>query len=208
LKDEHAPIYFAFGRKVHSLMEKGIPKHNNPTPRRIDPNAKPSKAVQIAMRLKELETGLGINITKRELVEDLDIGGVTFRRVIDGKGSDKDGGIIVDYKTASWAWDTVETPKGFIAPKAHTIQTPAYLFEQDVSRMVYLIAPSKTKKNQSFYAEHDPEREKYFLDVIEDVSTCKTFPANYGYGCKFCTMIDVCFETSGWEDKYDSRNGK
>lgn len=208
LKDEHAPVYFAFGRKVHSLMEQGIPTHNNPTPRRIDTKAKPSAAVQIARRLKGMEDGLGIIVDKRELIEDIDVGGAKFRRVIDGVGKDKDGLLLVDYKTASWAWDVIETPKGYIAPKAHTIQTPAYLYEQEAKRMVYLVAPSKNKKDQSFYVEHDPEREQYFLDVVDDVVSCKTFPANYGFNCKFCTMMDVCFETNGWREKYDSRDGE
>ena len=226
LKDEHSPIYFSFGREVHSLMESGIrlqgvPTHNVPE---IDPNnsrritpatsmkkVKESKAMQVAKRLKELELGLGITITERELIQDFEVEGAQFRRIIDGVGFDKDGPLLVDYKTASWAWDTVKTPKGYIAPKAQTIQSPAYLYNFDVggmewpNRIVYLIAPSKSKKTQSFYVEHDANREQFFRDTVNEVKMCPNFPASYGFGCKFCTMIDACFETEGWEEKYDSK---
>ena len=221
LKDEHSPVYFSFGRAVHLLMEKGIPTHTNPTPRRIDPApviGKESKAIQVAKRLKELELGLGITITERELIQDFEVEGAQFRRVIDGVGFDKDGPLLIDYKTASWAWDTVKTPKGYIAPKAQTIQSPAYLYNAGSghgdknnewpNRLVYLIAPSKSKKSQSFYVEWDSDRERFFLDTTNEVKLCRDFPANYGFGCKFCTMIDACFETEGWEEKFEAKEKK
>jgi CRISPR/Cas system-associated exonuclease Cas4 (RecB family) len=195
-------------------MEEGLPTVEKVSPRRIEPLPvdKPvldSPEVKIAKRLKALEVGLGITVFERERKEEIDIGGVKFVRIIDGLANDEEGGLLVDYKTASWPWDVVETEDGYFAPKAHTIQTPAYLYnpsdDDRPERLVYLIAPSRSKKDQSFYVEHDPDREQWFLDVLDEAVTCKEFPANYGYGCKFCTMQDVCLKTNGWEEKYEEK---
>ena len=173
------------------------------------------RAIKLAGALGDLEAGYTLADVGgqpwREQYQIVPWQGFAIRRMIDAGGWLKRTPVLIDYKTANWAWTPIEG----IYPKALGFQPAMYLipppdpapFKAWPERLDFLVAPSKGKSNIVAY-ERDEHDEANLLEAATIVAEAKAFPKVQGWKCERCPFFDVCLETDQWQKKYEPRQSR
>lgn len=166
------------------------------------------RAALFAARFVRMEQGYTM-YDWREQYQRVTWAGITFRRIIDAGGEISYGDpVLIDYKTATWPWET----KGGMTAKASGFQGTIYLlppadlgpFTRWPEMMDYLVAPERGQDQIFTYMRNEAD-ESNLVDavaMVEEGVAKKRFPKQQGFGCKYCPFYDMCYRTDGWQKKY------
>ena len=168
-------------------------------------------------KINNLRHEEGYEIIGTETFQTVDVGDHQLMRVIDAFAFIGDEPVLVDYKTASWKWDSFADRY----PQAKGFQATAYLippddpapFEEWPTRIDFLIAPrwemvdnrrlTGTPEVVSYY-QNDEDLQN-LIDALDHIASTKVFVKNRGYNCRTCSMAGLCFDLPNMEGMYERK---
>jgi hypothetical protein len=183
------------GLAVHAIMA-GQKRITKTTPEAVRWHVK---------KMKEMDRQYTISQREVESVEQL-CEGIKILRRIDALGVTLEGEpVVIDYKTATYAWDELAYQ---VYPKGEGFQTACYLFGDDTpDRMDYLVSCEKGT-TQVITTRFEVGRFGNLLiaaKLIQKASDDAYFPAHKGWLCRYCAMTGPCYQSPGWRTMYKRR---
>ena len=208
------PAYFAHGKEVHKIMDGSLA-----------PMDASKKAAKAAVKLKAKANEYGLVAQETELLQKIKLDGyevdgyefkkVTLTRIIDVVGRDRDGSLLVDWKTAGKPWMFVKNEKDkYVAPKGSGFQPVLYLLPEapGVSwpdRIRFFIAPGGGAVQTFQYSLLPDDVTNVFRMIAEMEQKWrggKPFCKNKGWECERCPWQYPCWNVPGWEEFYAKTN--
>lgn len=190
------------GTNVHAMMDN-----------KLDPYEGTFAERAIAYRLMGMAADYHLPI--RELHEVFPISNtIAIERRVDAVGQAPDGDpVIVDWKTASYDWDSF----GKYVPKAMGFQAAAYLADNPKgiskpwpARIDFIVAGVSGEFGIYSHLYHGDDQINLLqaAEIVKDASKRGLFPHNRGFLCKWCDFKSACFEVKGWKSQYNKRGEK
>jgi len=208
---EEIPDYFRRGLEVHGLMDGSVL-----------PSDAGADSLDMFHRLDQFEQSLGLLPIRRELTQKFIVPGhpnLLFTRRVDMLAYTPAGeAVIVDYKTASRPWKKLKLEGKEVQPSARRWQSAGYLFppppefleELDLetwpTELWYLVVPAtRNARPQRFVVKWTAEMGKDFDNILDEIGAEKYFRQSFGYSCRNCDFVPVCYEAEGWRGLYAER---
>ena len=210
MKPKFMPRPLRFGISVHQAIEQDLEGEMAADVR------------MVAERLLNLLDKKGYKILEREvkhlapLTDDIDVFGIIDALVLNPDGSCG----IIDFKTGSYPWETIETADGeLITLKARTWQGAIYTlppyrmpagWKEWPGRIDYLTAPTNGLAGIFPYYANDADLEnlRRAATMMKEAEDREWLPKNVGYECGDCLWRPACWNLPNWERHYDNRRGK